>query len=91
MCTPSHVCVYVCTQRIAEILTYRVISDKGIIIRVVPLPAVCCSERELEYRLNAGKAPHATADKVRQVVGVLDVVLLLVGDQEFRKAPVPER
>ena len=55
------------------------------------MPAVCCSERELEYRLNAGKAPHAASDEVRQGVGVLDVVLLLIGNQEFRKAPVLER
>lgn len=55
------------------------------------LPAVGSPERELQHRLNPGKAPHAATDEVRQVVGVLDVVLLLIGDQEFRKAPIPER
>lgn len=59
------------------------ISNKRVIIRAIALPAVRGSQRELQHRLNAGKAPHAATDEVRQVIGVLDAVLLLVGDQEL--------
>ena len=59
------------------------ILNKRVIIRIISLPAICRSERELEYRLNAGKSPYAATDEVRQVVGVLDAVLLLIGDQEL--------
>lgn len=45
----------------------------------------------MQHRFNPDEAPDAAADDVGQVVGMLDAVLLLVGDQELRKAPVLER
>ncbi len=54
---------------------------------MISLPAVRGFQGEFDHRFNSGKAPHAATDDVRQIIGVLDAILLLIGDQKFGKAP----
>ena len=82
--------MYVCTRNFAEILTIWVLYER-VVFRSNSLPAVCGSQWQLEHRLNPNKAPHAASDDVRQVIGVLSAILLLIGDQEFGETPGFER
>lgn len=86
MCTKPIEWMYVCTRKFPEILTIWVL-DEGVVLRNIPLPAVRGSQWQLEYWLNSIKAPHTATDDVRQDIGVLNAILLLIGNQEFGKAP----